>query len=106
MPNHVHVVVRPNPDHELMRIVHSWKSFSASRANILLGRRGAFWQPEYYDHLIRDEVELFHAIEYALNNPLAASLCDWPWTGIAPDLASLLDAPWPASAADTSILPP
>ena len=38
------------------------------------GDGGTFWQPEYYDHLIRDEADLFHAVEYVLNNPLAAGL--------------------------------
>lgn len=92
MPNHVHVVVRPNPGHELERILHSWKSFSANHANRLLGRSGAFWQPEYYDHLIRDEADLCHAIEYTLDNPLAAGLRDWQWVGSAPDMAAILDA--------------
>jgi len=93
MPNHVHVVVRPNGGHELQRILHSWKSFTASQANELLRRSGAFWQPEYYDHLIRDEDDLFHAVEYTLNNPVAAGLRPWRWVGCAPDIMTLLDEP-------------
>ena len=40
MPNHVHVVFKAFPGHTLAEIVHSWKSFTAKRANLILGCRG------------------------------------------------------------------
>ena len=64
MPNHVHVVVRPESEYELSEILHSWRSFTAKEANKLLNRKGLFWQPEPYDHLIRDEEDLIRCIEY------------------------------------------
>ncbi len=82
MPNHVHVVVRPLGTHELPEILHSWKSFTAKQANIVLKRSGPFWQDEYYDHLIRDEEDFHHAIEYVISNPEHAGLHDWQWVGI------------------------
>lgn len=81
MPNHVHVVVEPLSGHELAEILHGWKSFSAKAANRLLKRRGGFWQPEYYDHLIRDEQDYAHAIRYILENPTKAGLVGWRWVG-------------------------
>jgi len=90
MPNHVHMVVRSRPENELPDILHSWKSFSAKEANKVLGRRGEFWQPEYYDHLIRDEKDFAHSMEYVLSNPEAAGLKGWKWVGGtgAPDVES------------------
>ena len=82
MPNHVHVVVHPRPGHDLSAIYHAWKSFTAKAANKILGRTGAFWQPEPYDHLIRDEDDLSHAVEYVLRNPANANLVNWPWVGV------------------------
>ncbi|HUV67519.1 MAG TPA: DHHA1 domain-containing protein, partial [Sedimentisphaerales bacterium] len=82
MPNHVHVVVRPLGRHELPEILHSWKSFTAKQANKALERSGLFWQEEYYDHLIRDEEDFRHAIEYVISNPERAGLYDWPWVGL------------------------
>lgn len=79
MPNHVHVVVQPRPGHELPEILHSWKSFTANQANKALKRTGTFWQPEYYDHLIRDERDLAHSIQYVLDNPARARLTHWKW---------------------------
>ena len=69
MPNHVHAVVRILPGHALAEVIHSWKSFTAKRANELLGLNGHFWQREYDDHLLRDERQLEHAIHYVAQNP-------------------------------------
>jgi Rad3-related DNA helicase/REP element-mobilizing transposase RayT len=81
MPNHVHAVVRPGAGHSLGGILHTWKRHSAREANKYLGREGEFWQAEYYDHLIRDEGDLVHAVEYAWGNPDHAGLKEWKWRG-------------------------
>ncbi|HPK75968.1 MAG TPA: transposase [Candidatus Latescibacteria bacterium] len=83
MPNHVHAVVQPEKGHELPDIVHSWKSFSAKRANEMLRRRGRFWHTEYYDHLIRNDRDLEHSVQYVLQNPEKAGLKNWRWKGCA-----------------------
>ena len=79
MPNHAHVVLQPFSNYSLSSILHSWKSFTAKKANALLNRTGAFWQTEYYDHLIRNENDLIHSIEYAWENSEKAGLRHWPW---------------------------
>ena len=90
MPNHVHVVVHPTSGFELSDITHSWKSYTAHQANKLLNRTGVFWQPEPYDHLIRDEDDLEHSVEYVLANPAAAGLGNWRWVGVTDNIASIL----------------
>jgi REP element-mobilizing transposase RayT len=82
MPNHVHVVARLFPGQTLATVVHSWKSFSAKRANRILGINGVFWQKEYYDHLIRSEGEFERAIRYVNENPAKARLKDWKWVWV------------------------
>lgn len=79
MPNHVHVVFCPAAAYPLDKLLHSWKSYTSKQANRLLNRSGNFWQREYYDHLIRNEKEFYHTIEYVMNNPIKAGLQDWPW---------------------------
>ena len=81
MPNHVHCVLEPLSGVELSDILHSWKSFTAHAANKLLGRNGPFWQKESYDHLIRDETDLSHSIEYVWNNPQEAGFREYKWRG-------------------------
>ena len=91
MPNHVHAVVMPINGHALEKITHSWKSYTANEANRLLNRTGTLWQPEPYDHLIRGEEDLIHAVEYALSNPEAAGLRNWQWVGCAPDIMEIVE---------------
>ncbi|MBW7865550.1 MAG: transposase [Candidatus Hydrogenedentes bacterium] len=92
MPNHVHVVVTPLPGHELSRILHSWKSFTAHEVkkmghipDTLVSKSKAFWQRESHDHLVRDDDDLSRVIEYTIKNPVNAGLCaaieDWPYVG-------------------------
>jgi putative transposase len=88
MPNHVHVVCTPLPRQDgtcypLHSILQSLKRHTARQANRILGRQGAFWQSESYDHVVRDEAELERIVEYVINNPVKAGLIDdglsWPW---------------------------
>src|SRR6185503_18074979 len=73
MPNHVHLVVDVW-DVPLVKLSNKWKGRSSREANELLGRRGAFWQEDYYDTLIRDEAHLKRAIRYIEQNPTKAFL--------------------------------
>jgi len=82
MPNHVHVLFSPQPGHELETILHSWKSYSANKANTLLARSGPFWQREYFDHLVRDESSLRKITKYIQDNPKRAGLLNWPWVEV------------------------
>ncbi|MBM4167182.1 MAG: hypothetical protein FJ218_09745 [Ignavibacteria bacterium] len=108
MPNHVHIVFTVGQfsklsiidkgqvgnlsykdnfgklSYNLSPILHSLKLFTAREANKILNRTGAFWQHESYDHIVRDEKELFRIVEYVLNNPVKAGLVsernEWKWS--------------------------
>jgi REP element-mobilizing transposase RayT len=84
MPNHVHVVFQPLGEWELAQVLHSWKSFTAREVQPKFGIRGAFWQREYYDHLIRDGGQFSRAVRYVVENPTRAGLEGWRWVGVAP----------------------
>ena len=84
MPNHVHVVVWPMPNHLLSDILKSWKQFTSRSAKKILGLgKGPFWQPESYDHWIRNDEEESRIRTYIRNNPVKANLSktpeDWRW---------------------------
>jgi 5-methyltetrahydrofolate--homocysteine methyltransferase len=81
MPNHAHVILSPKAGESLAEILHSIKRFSAREANKVLGREGAFWQKESYDHIIRDEEDFVHQSGYVLRNPKSAGLVDWEFVG-------------------------
>ena len=71
MPNHVHVLVTPLGEHTLSDAVQEWKSVSAHRINKALGRKGEFWQKEYFDHIVRSAEQLAKFRRYIQNNPLS-----------------------------------
>jgi len=74
MPNHVHVLVRPAEGQTLESILHSWKSFTANKANALLKTSGPFWREEYFDHLVRNLTQYEKFCEYIRENPVKAKL--------------------------------
>jgi REP element-mobilizing transposase RayT len=85
MPNHVHVLFWPMPNYVVGEIVKSWKQFSSKRAKPLLGlSEGRFWQPEPFDHWVRDDKEHVRIARYIRNNPVTARMCarpeDWRWS--------------------------
>jgi REP element-mobilizing transposase RayT len=93
MPNHVHVAVSPLAKVPLASILHTWKSFTARRCKDVLGLShdgSPFWQPEYYDHLVRDVIDFDHQVRYILNNPIKARLENWPWVGAKSNVAAQL----------------
>jgi REP element-mobilizing transposase RayT len=69
MPNHVHAIVAPLGEHLLSSIVHSLKSFTANKINEALGRCGAFWQKESFDHIVRSTDSLEKFRRYIRDNP-------------------------------------
>ena len=93
MPNHVHLILWPLPNFTLSEILKSRKRHIARQANLILGKTGqSFWQPESYDHWIRDENEKFRIQRYIRMNPVKAGLCkapeDWRWSSAWPRRSS------------------
>ena len=74
MPNHVHVTVTPKPGFELSSILHSWKSFTATRINQLTEKTGPLWQVESYNQILRNESHQWKVEEYIRNNPTKAGI--------------------------------
>ena len=88
MPNHVHVQFEVG-DVPMADIVKSWKQFTATHANKVIGQTGAFWQADYWDTYMRDPEHEARTIRYIRNNPVKAGLVkawqEWPWTFVRGD---------------------
>ena len=106
MPNHVHVLLQPDADWSrqfgdnensttscqlvkdsnlrysskgpLSTILHSLRSYTANKANKVLGTTGTFWRSEVYDHWVRDNAEFQRIIYYIESNPTKAGLVKNP----------------------------
>jgi putative DNA methylase len=84
MPNHVHALIETWEGWPLGSVLHSWKSFTAQRANAILKRSGDFWEREYFDRFIRDDRHFANAVGYIEMNPVKAGLVaraeEWRWS--------------------------
>ncbi len=76
MPDHMHWLVQLDDRLPLAGLVKRFKTVSALHANRQRGHTGSFWQPGYYDHLIRDDENLCDAARYIVANPLRAGLVE------------------------------
>jgi REP element-mobilizing transposase RayT len=74
MNDHIHALVRPADGIALEEIIHSWKSFTAFTLQRSSGRRGAVWQREYFDRVVRDESDWMEKMAYIVHNPIKR----WP----------------------------
>jgi len=53
MPNHVHWLVAFPAEDLMLRQCESWKRFTTTKINQVIGRQGRFWQQDGFDHLVR-----------------------------------------------------
>lgn len=80
MPTHLHwiIILRDSPD-SLNEIVGAYKSITTVKIlkkhpqGVQL-QDGRLWQPNYYEHVIRNEASLGKIREYIENNPLVEKL--------------------------------
>jgi len=75
MPDHLHFVAGLRQG-SLSQLMHSLKSYTAKKINVLLNRRGPLWQRHYHDHAIRQEEDLNEVVLYTLYNPVRAGLAN------------------------------
>jgi REP-associated tyrosine transposase len=85
MPSHFHWLFQPIPGwvessggdpsrSPRERITYSINRFTSTTCNRLLNAHGRFWQPESYDHWVRDQDELERIIAYIEANPVKAGI--------------------------------
>jgi REP element-mobilizing transposase RayT len=91
MPNHVHMLItlkESENSHNIFvsKMLYSIKRYTANQINKHRGTKGAVWQRESYDHVVRSPEEMGRIINYILLNPVKAGLVtdwmDWPYSWI------------------------
>ena len=68
MPNHIHILLLPK--NSLSNIMKKLKGKSARLLNEHMNRSGKFWAREYYDKIIKDDIQFKNTMNYILNNPI------------------------------------
>jgi REP element-mobilizing transposase RayT len=83
MPDHVHMLIQPllktkEEFWPLSSIMHSIKSYSAKQIPKVIPHIGTLWQPERYDHIVRDDRAFTAIWNYICQNPVKAQLASSP----------------------------
>lgn len=80
LPDHFHLLVRPTGQSTITTIMHSVKPNFTKRYKSLQGIDGSmqFWQPRFWDHIIRDEDDLRRHLDYIHYNLVRHGLVDRP----------------------------
>lgn len=73
MPNHIHLLIeieKPqgimtggHGDPPLQSVIGAFKSYTNSKYN------GLLWQRSYYDHIVRNEEDMYYHLQYIEENP-------------------------------------
>ena len=81
MPDHIHLFVRGDANFSLSNWVAGLKRAIAIAPKI----RGKFWQPTFFDHILRNDESYREKWEYVRLNPVRAGLVkdsqEWPYQG-------------------------
>ena len=72
------IVIEPKPEFSLSKILQGIKGFSAREINKARGTKGALWQDESFDRIVRDYDECLEKWNYIRNNPVKTGLCQVP----------------------------
>jgi len=72
LPDHMHLLIKPTEASNFSKIMQSVKSNFTYAYKQKLGIRNSvkFWQKRFYDHIIRDEQDFAHHIDYIHYNPV------------------------------------
>ena len=85
MNDHVHVVVEPGAGHCLESIVQAWKSYTGHLLRGATARQSPVWMDEYFDRVLRSEMELAEKLAYICENPWRRwpELDVYPWVWLS-----------------------
>jgi putative transposase len=84
MPNHVHLVLRPNADGDLARWMHWLLTTHVQRHRVRHKTTGRIWQGRYKAFPIQADAHLLRVLRYVERNPVRAGLVhgalEWTWS--------------------------
>ena len=97
MSNHAHILFRnvKGRSAHLLSDLGQFKNFTGRIANRMIGRKGAFWAREDFDHWLRSADKFDSVVQYIAQNPVKAGLVkrwrEWPWVYLKEDMVDIVD---------------
>jgi putative transposase len=90
MPDHIHILLTPAPDHTIERCAQLIKggfSFAVRKDH-----PGEIWQEGYHAHRVTNDEDYAAQLQYIANNPVRKSYIDYPHVHTTKEHLSQLDA--------------
>ncbi|MFH0825609.1 MAG: transposase, partial [Pseudomonadota bacterium] len=78
MPDHYHFIIAPPRGRKIGETVRHINGVFGLQYNRIRGQSGRVFQPDYYDHVVRDDEDYIRIAEYIHNNPVRAGLVERP----------------------------
>ncbi|RKX70638.1 hypothetical protein DRP53_04385 [candidate division WOR-3 bacterium] len=78
LPNQMHLLIQPNRDFPLSRVIKFIKGSFSRRFNHRNNRRGYVWQRRYYSEIIKTKEELKERLKRIHTLPVIEGLCNNP----------------------------
>ena len=76
MPDHVHLILQCSVDNK--NVLDAVDMFKQKTGYMFYETDKSFvWHSSYYDHIIRDERDVYNQVMYILNNPVRAGLVEY-----------------------------
>lgn len=86
MPNHIHLVLRPETDDALSRMMQWLLTSHAHRYRALRSDTGHVWQGRFKSCPVQSDRQFVTLLRYVERNPVRATLVDraeeWPWSSL------------------------
>jgi putative transposase len=80
LPDHMHLLMRTEPDTDFSQVMKSikWNFTRNYKAAKAIEEPLPLWQERFWDHVIRDETDLSHHMDYIHYNPVKHGCVDAP----------------------------
>jgi REP element-mobilizing transposase RayT len=84
MPDHIHLLVLPDPEDMISALMQALKQATARRVNLARKRTGTIWQKGFFDRFMRTPKEFSETLDYIHNNAVRKGSCatpvEWRWS--------------------------
>jgi len=84
MPDHWHALMIPGEGDTLSNMMAAVKVAAMRRVNARRGKRGALWEPRFFDIIVRTVSQYRDSLDYMHLNPVTRGLVpkpeEWVWS--------------------------
>lgn len=86
MPDHVHLLLTVGNKGSISEIMRDWKHRTVYELNRVLDKQRDFWQFDFWEHAIRNDLDFTEKLNYIHQNPVRAGFVqkaeEWEYSSV------------------------